>query len=206
MSWKKNPASSWKLYCVIDRNMLKEASIYKAAHYLYKSGADVIQLRLKNYPSQGFIRIAKTLQKIAAKRRKYLLINDRIDVALAAKAGGVHLGQGDMSPDTARFLLGSKPLIGNTVHSTVEARNLRMANIDYLSAGPIYFTPIKKHLRKHGAGFVKKIKSISSLPVFAIGGINTTNARKVISEGADGICVMRAIFKARNLRNIIEST
>ncbi len=213
MNWKKNPASSWKLYCIIDKNIIEgTASPQKVAQALYAKGVDVIQLRYKNYPSYKLVRIAKKIQGIARKSKKALLINDRIDVALASGAKGVHLGSGDLSLRTAHFLLNPKSIVGKTVHKIKQAKKARNEKAGYVSAGPVFSTPLKKNLKKQGIAFVKKIKKCVSLPagqagrptgqadlpVFAIGGINKRNVKAVLQSGA-GICVTRAIFEAEDL-------
>ena len=205
MNWKKNPASSWKLYCIIDKNIIQGASPERIAQALYAKGVDVVQLRYKNYPSYKLVRIAKKIQGIARKSRKALLINDRIDVALASGAKGVHLGSGDLSLRTAHFLLNPKSIVGKTVHKIKQAKKARNEKAGYVSAGPVFSTPLKKNLRKQGIDFVKKIKKCVSrptgtadLPVFAIGGINKRNVKAVLGAGA-GICVTRAIFEAEDL-------
>ena len=199
MNWKKNPASSWQLYCIIDGETIKHKDPVKIARSLFKSGVEVIQLRYKNYPSYKLVRIAKDIQKVATKLNKFLLIDDRVDVALASGAGGVHLGSGDLPLGTARHLLKPKSIAGKTVHSVSEAKKTQFERPDYVSAGPIFSTPLKKNLKKKGTGFIKRIKKSVSRPLFAIGGINKRNARSVFRSGADGICVTRGIFEARAL-------
>ncbi|UCD55622.1 MAG: thiamine phosphate synthase [Candidatus Omnitrophota bacterium] len=202
MNWKKNPASSWKLYCIIDKNIIEgAASPQNVAQALYAKGVDAVQLRYKNYPSYKLVRIAKNIQAIARKSKKALLVNDRIDVALASEAKGVHLGSGDLSFRTAHLLLNPKSIVGKTVHKIKEAKSAHFQKAGYVSAGPVFSTPLKKNLKKQGIGFVKKIKKCVSrqgLPVFAIGGINKRNVKAVLKTGA-GICVTRAIFEAEDL-------
>jgi len=167
---------------------------------------DVIQLRYKNYPSYELLRIAKKIQAIARKYKKVLLINDRIDVALASASGGAHLGNGDLPLRTAHLLLNPKSIAGKTVHKIKEAKTARFEKAGYVSAGPVFSTPLKKNLKRQGIPFVKKIKKYMSrpagkpgLPVFAIGGINKRNAKAVLGAGVDGICVTRAVFEAEDL-------
>lgn len=198
MSSKKNPASNWTLYCIIDKDTIQGASPRKIAQALYSGGADVVQLRYKNYPSYKLAGIAKKIQRIACKYGKALLINDRIDVALASGAKGAHLGNGDISLRTAH-LVNSKGLLGKTVHKIKEAKKANSEKADYVSAGPIFSTPLKKNLKKQGIDFVKKIKKCTSGPVFAIGGINKGNVKAVLQGGADGICITRAIFEAESI-------
>ena len=199
MKLKKNPALKWKVYCVIDNKVFAHKDPQKMAKDLFKAKVDVIQLRYKNYPSYKLVGIAKKIKKIAQKYRKTLLINDRIDVALASNASGVHLGDGDMSARLARILLNKNPIVGKSIHSKKEAKHTKVENLDYLSTGPIFATPVKKNLKSKGLKFIKKMKKYTDLPVLAIGGINKKNVKKVLSAGADGICVVRASQNAAEL-------
>jgi thiamine-phosphate pyrophosphorylase len=97
--------------------------------------------------------------------------------------------------ETARNLLGPEAIIGKTLHSIKDAKKVKNEKIDYVSAGPVFSTPLKKSLRPKGVGFIKKIKRRVSVPLFAIGGMNKENAGDVLKSGADGICVTRAIFQ-----------
>jgi thiamine-phosphate pyrophosphorylase len=199
MNSRKNPASNWKLYCIIDKAVIKSASPQKIAQALYAGGVDVIQLRYKNYPSYKLTRIAKKISRIARKHKKALLINDRVDVALASASGGVHLGSGDLSVPAARRLLNSKNIIGKTVHKIREAKKANSERPDYVSAGPVFSTPLKKNLKEQGTDMLKKIKKCAKSPLFAIGGINKRNVKAVLQNGADGVCVARAIFEVKGL-------
>ncbi len=194
MNWRKKTVSNCKLYCILDKNVLKGRSPQMMTKKLYRSGVDIIQLRYKNFPSYKLVGIAEVLARLAKKYRKTLIINDRVDVALASGAKGVHLGAGDFAVETARFLLGRKSIIGRTVHSVREAKLANKMKFNYIGAGPVFSTPLKKNLKKRGTGFVRKIKKISRLPVFAIGGINIKNAKDVLKAGVDGVCVARGIF------------
>jgi len=158
-----------------------------------------LQLRYKNIPSYELTRIAKKIRGFARKCGADLLINDRADVALASGASGVHIGEGDLPVRAARRLLGSKSIIGKTVHSRGEAKRADFEKVDYVSTGPIFSTPIKRTLKVRGPAFIKKIKKCVSVPVFAIGGINKKNVKSVLRGGADGICVLRGAKHAREL-------
>ena len=204
MKLKKNPASNWKLYCIIDKSILGRRSPRKMAKILFEAGVDVVQLRYKNYPSYKLTRIAKSIQPLARKYHKTLLLNDRVDAAVAGGARGVHLGSGDFSPGTVYRLLKSKSIIGRTIHKPCETKRLTDSKINYISVGPIFPTPLKKELKKQGIRFIKKIKSRTSLPVFAIGGINKRNVKDVLRGGANGVCVTRAVSQAKEILREIE--
>ncbi len=197
MSSKKKPALSWTLYCIIDGGVLKRKKPVNTARSLFKSGVQAVQLRYKNMPSREFLAIAKKIVPLAKKYGKLLLINDRPDVAFASAARGIHVGSGDMPIKTIRGLLKPKNIvIGKTVHALKDALNAEREKVDYVSAGPVFSTPLKKKLRPKGIRFIKKIKSRVSVPLLAIGGINSLNASTVFRSGADGICLTRALYEA----------
>lgn len=199
MNSRKNPASNWKLYCIIDKAVLGNRSPEEAALSLFKAGVDVIQLRYKNLPSHELLAIAKRVRKFAKRYGKTLLVNDRIDVAASSGAEGVHLGSGDLPLGTAYRLLGKKAIVGKTVHSPGEAKEICREKVSYISVGPIFTTPLKKNLKAKGIGFIKKIKQHTSVPVFAIGGINKQNIKLALGGGAEGVCVARASQGAKAL-------
>jgi len=187
------------LYCILDGETIKQKNPVKTARFLFRNGADVVQLRYKNAPSYKLLSIAKKIAFVAKKNKKIFLINDRPDVALASGARGVHVGSGDLPIKTIRGLLGLGSTVGKTVHSAKEARKTRYEKLDYVSAGPVFSTPLKANLKPKGLGFIKKIKTCVSHPVFAIGGINSRNVKAVFASGADGICVTRSIFKIKKI-------
>jgi len=203
MNLRKKRASNSTLYCIIDKEVAKKHNPESLAKILFRKGASVIQLRYKNRPSFELVRISKKIACIAKRNKKIFLINDRVDVALASAASGVHIGRGDMPVGLVRTLLPGGSLVGKTVHSVKQAKAAKKESVDYISAGPVFFTPIKKHLKKQGAGFIKKIKKTVSVPLFAIGGISRTNIRKLSGSAADGFCVARAALDIKGLKGII---
>ena len=223
MNSRKNLASNWMLYpvpndaprryyrraiwngvyCILDGETIKQKNPVNTARFLFKSGAAAVQLRYKNMPSYKLLGIAKKIAPLAKKYKKTLLINDRPDVALACGACGVHVGSGDISVKIMRVLLKPKSIVGKTVHSLKEAGKARREKVSYVSAGPVFATPLKANLRPRGVGFVKKIKKRVSVPVFAIGGINSRNAKTVLRSGADGVCVTRAAKDAKKILKLI---
>ena len=178
---------------------MRKSGPEETARILFEVGADIVQLRHKNAPSYELVALAKKIRKIATRHKKAFLINDRVDVALASLAHGVHLGNGDISLRTAQQLLPKKRLFGRTIHRVADARKIGTRTFDYISVGPIFRTPQKRALGRRGTRFIRKIKSIASVPVFAIGGINARNVLSVLEHGADGVCVTRAAFSARSL-------
>jgi len=159
---------------------------------LSRGGATLIQLREKHMPAREFYEQAK----IAVRPGVQLIINDRVDVALAVGAHGVHLGQDDMPPEAARKLLGPNAVIGYSTHNIEQAIAATKLPIDYLAIGPIFATTTKSDtapvLGLEGLRTVRH--AIGAFPLVAIGGITHDNARKVIQAGADSVAVISALL------------
>src|SRR5689334_7430828 len=165
-------------------------------------GATLIQLREKHMPAREFYEHAK----VAIRQGVQSIINDRVDVALAVGADGVHLGQDDMPPDAARKLLGTDAIIGYSTHNIEQAIAATKLPVDYLAIGPIFTTTTKSDtapvLGLDGLQAVRQ--AIGSFPLVAIGGITQGNAREVIEVGADSVAVISALLS--NSRQIPEAT
>ena len=165
-------------------------------------GATLIQLREKQMPPREFYEQAK----IAVRPGVQLIINDRVDVALAVGAQGVHLGQDDMPPEAARKLLGPKAVIGYSTHNIEQAIAAAKLPIDYLAVGPIFATTTKSDtapvLGLEGLRTVRQ--AVGAFPLVAIGGITHANARDIIAAGADSVAVISALVS--NPTNITDAT
>jgi thiamine-phosphate pyrophosphorylase len=163
---------------------------------LSEGGASLVQLREKNLSPREFYEQARAAVAVAARRGVQLIINDRVDVALAVGAHGVHLGQDDMPPDAARKLLGPDAIIGYSTHNIEQAAAAIKFPIDYLAIGPIFATTTKSDtapvLGLDGLRTVRK--AIGDFPLVAIGGITSENAREVIQAGADSVAVISALL------------
>ena len=163
---------------------------------LIEGGATLIQLREKHLSPQEFYRQAEAALRVARLHGVRVIINDRVDIALALKADGVHLGQDDMSPQAARSLLGDKALIGFSTHNAEQARQSLNLPVDYIAAGPIFATSSKidpqPAVGLKGLEQVRRI--VADLPLVAIGGITSHNARTVLDSGADCIALISALL------------
>lgn len=165
--------------------------------------AAMVQLREKNVSAREFVRRAVKIRKILEKKKIPLIINDKVDVAYEAKADGVHLGQKDVSVETARKILGKGAIIGLSVETAGQAKKAVKMPLNYISASPVFATGSKDDAaRPLGIPGLKKIKAAAGkIPVFAIGGISAYNAFDVMKAGADGISVISAVCGARNPGN-----
>lgn len=159
------------------------------------AGVDIVQLRVKNLPDGKLIMLGNMLRKITKEADVLFIINDRVDIALAVSADGVHLGQDDMPIDAARNLMDNK-IIGISTHSLAQAQQAEKNGADYIGIGPVYSTTTKHVVGKPiGCKIVHEICKTVSLPVVAIGGINQDNLAQVIKTGVQGIAVASAILK-----------
>ena len=160
-------------------------------------GATLIQLREKRMPALEFYEQAEAAQQPGVQ----LIINDRVDIALAIGASGVHLGQDDMPPEAARKLLGPRAIIGYSTHNVDQAISSIKLPIDYVAIGPIFGTTTKSDTAPvvglEGLRAVRR--AIGEFPLIAIGGITHANARDVIDAAADSVAVISALVSAANL-------
>jgi thiamine-phosphate pyrophosphorylase len=181
-----------KGYYFITDTPLSRAGNVSDVQNAVAAGVEVIQYRRKDAATAGLYAEAAVLRKLC--QGTLFLINDRVDIALAVEADGVHLGQEDLPIGIARKLLGQKKVIGLTVHSVAEARQAEAAGADYLGVAPIFATLTKADAgRPAGVQLIRQIKSAVKLPLVAIGGINLANAPEVIQAGADSLCAISAV-------------
>ena len=162
-----------------------------------------VQYRNKKAETREMYEEAVRLREIC--RNVLFLINDRIDIALAVDADGVHLGQSDMPYSAARKLLGPEKIIGITVHNLAEALDAQRSGADYLGVSPIFQTATKHDAGKPaGIALIEEIRARVDIPLIAIGGINLANAPEVVSAGADGLCAISAVVAKKDVGREIE--
>lgn len=187
------------LYLVTDSSLSRKGTLsdVKAA---VGAGCRLVQYREKNKSTKEMLLEALEIKKICGDSAIFL-VNDRIDVALAAGADGVHIGQDDMPLDCARKLLGAEKIIGLSVHNRAEAIEAEKKGADYVGLGAIFDTSTKKDA---GAGIgpekIREIKTAIKIPLVAIGGINKENCEKVIENGADGLAVISALVCSEDVK------
>jgi thiamine-phosphate pyrophosphorylase len=185
----------FRLYFVTDRKQTGGRPLVDVVHAALDGGVRAIQLREKDLEGGELYRLASELRTLTNRYSARLLINDRIDVAIAIDADGVQLGQNSFPVMTARQLLGSQKLIGISTHSFAEIEAARGA--DFVVFGPVYFTPSKAVYGKpQGLERLRQAVNQSSVPVIAIGGIKKEQIPDVIAAGAHGIGVITAISAA----------
>ena len=159
-------------------------------------GVDVVQLREKDADDDAVLSAAEDFRRAAADRGALFILNDRPDLAAAAGADGVHLGQEDAPPARARAILGAEAILGLSTHSGGQADAAESSGADYFCVGPVHATPTKPGRRAVGLAPVRRAAATARLPWFAIGGIDTGNVADVLAAGARRIVVVRAITEA----------
>ena len=185
----------WKLYFIADFESSKGKDLVWIVEKAVKGGATVVQLRAKSISTREFLDISMKIHSFLKKKRVPLIINDRIDIALALDADGVHLGQKDMPLQIARKILGKEKIIGISVNNIEEAMEAENNGADYLGVGPVFPTTTKPDVRAPlGIEGLRKIREKIKIPIIAIGGINKSNVHEVYSTGVDGIAVVSAII------------
>jgi thiamine-phosphate pyrophosphorylase len=183
------------------------------AHQALVGGAACIQLREKDVSTRFFVEEARKMKNLTARFRVPLIINDRIDVALASEADGVHIGQDDMPYAEARKLMGPEAIIGLSVETWDDVVEAEALDVNYLGVSPIFETPTKTDTKGNwGLEGLARIKAYSRHPLVAIGGLNASNAKGVVMAGADCIAVVSAICAAsdpllasREINDIIQA-
>jgi len=200
------------LYLVTDRDLCGEKYLEDVVLESVKGGVSCVQLREKDISTRLFVSEAQRIKKLLEPYQIPLIINDRIDVALACGAEGVHIGQEDMPYAIARQLMGRKAIIGLSVETWEDVEESQRLDVDYIGVSPVFATLTKTDTKgAWGLEGLAKIKKISRHPVVAIGGLNESNVRETVLAGADCIAVVSALCAAsdpeaaaRKLNNIIE--
>lgn len=192
------------LYLVTDPVLCGSRGVVETCRLALEAGVGTVQLRDKNATTRDMLRVAGELMELCSEAGALFVVNDRVDVALACGAHGVHLGQEDMPVSTARELLGDGAVLGVSVRTAGEARAARDGGADYLGANLVFATETKTDLGAPlGLSGIASLKEATSLPLVAIGGIKPSNAGGVRRAGADGIAVVSAIMAAENVSEAV---
>lgn len=193
--------SQLRLYLVTERSMLRGRDLTDVVMQAVEGGVTMVQLREKDISTLEFIELAQALKSVLMRMRVPFIINDRVDVALAVDADGVHIGQSDMPYDIARRMLGSDKIIGLSVENFAEIEEANRLDVDYIGVSPVFATPTKTDTAMpFGLDGLREAVRRSLHPSVAIGGINKSNFRSVLSTGTNGIAVVSAIMDSDNPR------
>ncbi len=190
--------NAYRLYLVTD----DQQDIVTLKHVVRKAvegGVTMVQVREKHGDVRAFIERAQAVKEILKDTKVPLIINDRVDVALAVDADGVHLGQSDMPAHIARQLIGPHKILGLSIEDERQLAEVDALPIDYIGLSAIYSTPTKTNTKKHwGIEGLKMALNSTSLPIVAIGGINETNIPALSATGVHGLALVSAICHADN--------
>ena len=190
-----------KLYLVTDRELSLGRSLEEVVSEAIAGGVTMVQLREKDAATGEFIALAGRLMKILKPLDIPLIINDRVDIAMAVDADGVHIGQSDMPYEMARRLLGPDKIIGLSVENMDDLIKANSLDVDYVGISPVYGTPTKTDTAEpFGLEGLRKAVNISKHPTVAIGGMNAGTIADVMAAGTDGVAVVSAICSAENIR------
>jgi thiamine-phosphate pyrophosphorylase len=190
----------YSLYLVTDRKLSLGRSNLEVIEAALDGGVTVVQLREKELSSRDFYLEARQVSDLLKSRRIPLIINDRIDIALAVDADGVHIGQDDIPLDVARKILGPDKIIGVSVFTPDEARTAEAGGADYLGLSPIFVTSTKPELTKQiGIEGIGPIRAAVKIPIVGIGSMNAFNAFEAVSAGLDGVAVVSGIVSQKDI-------
>ncbi|KEI85943.1 thiamine phosphate synthase [Clostridium botulinum] len=192
---------NYELYLITDRRFLKGRQLKKVVEDAILGGITIVQVREKDVSTREFYNVAKEVKEVTDYYRVPIIINDRLDIAQAIDANGVHLGQKDMPLNIAREILGKDKIIGISVGNVKEALEAQNNGADYLGIGTIFPTGSKKDVDAIiGIDGLSKIKDSISIPSVAIGGIDKTNFKDVLKTGIEGISVISAILDEDDIK------
>lgn len=196
----------WRLYVITDESVSRGRSHIEIAEAAIRGGADVIQLRDKTASGGTLYRVALALRMLTREAKVPLIVNDRLDIALAADADGVHLGQKDLPASVARHIMGPGRILGVSAETLEEALLAEKDGADYLGVGPVFEARKTKADAGEPLGLerIARVRKHCRLPIVAIGGIDGQNARQVREAGADSAAVISAIVGADDIARAAE--
>lgn len=196
---------NYKLYLVTDEACLKKKTLLEAVQEALEAGVTLVQYRAKAAPGKKLYQQAQALQQLCSKYQVPLIINDRLDIALAVGAAGVHLGQEDLPVQVVRRLVGPDFIIGATAHNVPEAQAAVAAGATYLGCGAVFATGTKKDTVPLGLEGLKAIRAAVACPLVGIAGITAATYGQVLATGAEGAAVVSAILGAVNITEAVQA-
>ena len=191
--------TDYSLYLVTDRALMSTPTLEEAVGQAVDGGATLVQLREKEVSSLEFYRIAKSVKRVTDARHVPLIINDRVDIALAVDAAGVHVGQSDLPAKVVRSVVGRDKILGVSASTLEEALRAQEDGADYLGVGAMFATGTKTDARPVAMEELRKIRAAVSLPIVVIGGINLKTLPLFAGAGIDGAAVVSALIAAKDI-------
>jgi thiamine-phosphate pyrophosphorylase len=188
------------LYPILEPGQAKGRSPIAILQDLLKGGAGVIQLRAKEMVSRQLFDLAVETRSLTRNARCLFIVNDRVDIAMATDADGVHLGQEDLPLSIARRIIGAKKIIGISTHDLAQAREAETAGADYIGFGPIFGTSTKETgYSARGLSMLREVRKTVKIPIVAIGGITESNVTQVWDAGADAAAIISDLMGASDI-------
>lgn len=192
-------AVDFNLYLITDRKMVKQPLV-EAVRLALRGGVRAIQLRERDLPVRELLALAQELRALTREFKARLFINDRLDVAIAVGADGVHLGHKSMPVEAARRVVNGRMQVGVSTHDLQEAKAAEQGGADFITYGPVYETPSKAKLGiPVGPESIAAVVREVAIPLFGLGGIKSGNIEQVMGAGADGISLISEIFGAPDI-------
>lgn len=196
---------NYSIYLVTDDGCLQGRELLDCVREALEGGVTLVQYRAKTASSAEMYNEALQLKALCDSFKVPLIINDRLDIAMAVGAAGVHLGQDDLPCATARRILGEEYLIGVSAHNPAEAKAALQSGADYLGCGAVFGTATKADVKKLGTDGLAAICKAKGLPVVGIGGVTADNYREVRAAGADGAAIVSGILAQPDIRATVEA-
>jgi thiamine-phosphate pyrophosphorylase len=197
MSAADTLAARLRLVVLTDPNCGPNRSLLDVVRASLRGGAPAVQIRAKGGEARDILELARALRQETTKAGALLFVNDRVDVALAADADGAHVGDDDIPLEAARRISPRGFILGRSVNTAAEALTAMRQGADYLGVGPVFGTPSKSDAGDAiGAEGIASVRSVTTLPIVAIGGLDLTNSSEIATAGADGVAVIRAVMLA----------
>ena len=193
------PEINYTLYLVTDCERMSTSTLEQAVDQAIEGGATLVQLREKTASSLDFYQLANRIKQITGAHHIPLIINDRVDIALAVDAAGVHIGQKDLPARIARSMIGTDKILGVSASTLDEALRAQQDGADYLGVGAMFATETKTDAELVSMEELKKIRSAVKLPIVVIGGINRKTVSFLDGTGIDGIAVVSALIAAKDI-------
>lgn len=195
----------YSIYLVTDDGCLQGRSLLDCVREALEGGVTLVQYRAKTASSAEMYAEALQLKALCDSFNVPLIINDRLDIAMAVGAAGVHLGQDDLPCAAARKILGEDYIIGVSAHNPAEAKAAQQSGADYLGCGAVFSTATKADVKKLGTDGLAAICKAKGLPVVGIGGVTADNYREVRAAGADGAAIVSGILAQPDIRTTVEA-
>ncbi|ODG90592.1 MULTISPECIES: thiamine phosphate synthase [Bacillaceae] len=194
----------YKLYLVTDRDVLGSRDLVQSVEEAIKGGTTIVQIREKNCSSLDFYKIAMQVKEVTSKYNVPLIINDRLDIALAIKADGLHIGQEDLPLTVARKIVGEDMIIGVSASTLEEAMIAQEQGADYVGIGSVYPTSTKLDAKYLAPDELRRIREAVKIPIVGIGGINEKNVSELMETNIDGVAIVSAILGKEDIRSAAE--